>query len=70
MNIMLDDTNGYFVIGGGKFIHGIEGYYGPTTFYRLQGLPADQVEYHIFMFLYYIQDYIQSELHCIHSIQF
>lgn len=56
MNIMLDDTHGYFVIGGGKFIQGTEGYYGPTTFYRIQGLPADQVEYNIFfMFLYYIK---------------
>ncbi|XDV31896.1 hypothetical protein PO909_002826 [Leuciscus waleckii] len=47
MNIMLDDTHGYFVIGGGKFIQGIEGYYGPTTFYRIQGLPADQAEIHL-----------------------
>lgn len=68
MNIMLDDTHGYFVIGGGKFIHGIEGYYGPTTFYRLQGLPADQVFFYVFILS---KDYfIQSDLHCIHSIQF
>ncbi|XP_062873403.1 protein sel-1 homolog 3 [Trichomycterus rosablanca] len=30
----LDDTNGYFVIGGGKFIRGIQGFYGPVTYYR------------------------------------
>uniref|UniRef100_A0A671SEI1 Protein sel-1 homolog 3-like n=1 Tax=Sinocyclocheilus anshuiensis TaxID=1608454 RepID=A0A671SEI1_9TELE len=42
-NVMLDDTHGYFVIGGGKFIRGIEGYYGPATYYRIQGLPADKV---------------------------
>lgn len=54
MNIMLDDTHGYFVIGGGKFIQGTEGYYGPTTFYRIQGLPADQVEYNIFLCFYII----------------
>ncbi|XP_051522393.1 protein sel-1 homolog 3-like [Myxocyprinus asiaticus] len=44
MNLKLDDTQGYFVIGGGKFTRGIEGYYGPTTYYRTQGLPDDQAE--------------------------
>ncbi|XP_042627697.1 protein sel-1 homolog 3-like, partial [Cyprinus carpio] len=44
-NVMLDDTHGYFVIGGGKFIRGIGGYYGPATYYHIQGLPADQVGY-------------------------
>lgn len=48
INVMLDDTHGYFVLGGGKFIQGIEGYFGPTTFYRTQGLPADPVEYEHF----------------------
>lgn len=58
MNVMLDDTHGYFVIGGGKFVRGIEGYYGPATYYRIQGLPADQVGYYsIFWFLYYIYLY-------------
>ncbi|XP_067221496.1 protein sel-1 homolog 3 [Chanodichthys erythropterus] len=47
INVMLDDTHGYFVLGGGKFIQGIEGYYGPTTFYRTQGLPADPDEIHL-----------------------
>ncbi|XP_035536148.1 protein sel-1 homolog 3 [Morone saxatilis] len=32
--IMLDDTEGYFVIGGGKYIRGVEGYYGPLVYYR------------------------------------
>ncbi|XP_027900742.1 protein sel-1 homolog 3 isoform X2 [Xiphophorus couchianus] len=31
---MLDDTEGYFVIGGGKFIRGLEGYFGPVVYYR------------------------------------
>lgn len=44
INPMLDDTHGYFVVGGGKFIRGIEGYYGPFTFYRTKGLPAGPVE--------------------------
>ncbi|NP_001410190.1 protein sel-1 homolog 3 precursor [Danio rerio] len=47
MNIMLDDTHGYFVIGGGKFIQGVEGYYGPVTYYRTQGLSADRAEIHL-----------------------
>ncbi|RXN06220.1 sel-1 -like protein [Labeo rohita] len=46
-NIMLDDTHGYFVVGGGKFVQGVEGYYGPATYYRIQGLPADQAEIHL-----------------------
>lgn len=44
INPMLDDTHGYFVIGGGKFARGIEGYFGPTTLYRTKGLPADPAE--------------------------
>ncbi|XP_078101734.1 protein sel-1 homolog 3 isoform X1 [Sander vitreus] len=33
-NVKLDDTEGYFVIGGGKFIRGVEGYFGPLVYYR------------------------------------
>ncbi|CAL8352722.1 unnamed protein product [Lota lota] len=33
-SLVLDDTEGYFVIGGGKFIRGVEGYYGPMVYYR------------------------------------
>ena len=32
--MVLDDTEGYFVIGGGKFIRGVEGYYGPVVYHR------------------------------------
>ncbi|CAG6000615.1 unnamed protein product, partial [Menidia menidia] len=32
--VLLDDTEGYFVVGGGKFIHGVEGYVGPVVYYR------------------------------------
>lgn len=31
---MLDDTEGYFVIGGGKYIKGAEGFFGPVVYYR------------------------------------
>ncbi|XP_026150238.1 protein sel-1 homolog 3 isoform X2 [Mastacembelus armatus] len=32
--VILDDTEGYFVIGGGKYIRGVEGYFGPLVYYR------------------------------------
>ncbi|XP_049323398.1 protein sel-1 homolog 3 [Astyanax mexicanus] len=32
--VMLDDTDGYFVIGGGKYVRGIEGFYGPVIYHR------------------------------------
>nr|XP_020472495.1 protein sel-1 homolog 3-like [Monopterus albus] len=38
-NVMLDDTEGYFVIGGGKYINGVEGYFGPVVYYRNQISP-------------------------------
>ncbi|KAG7228882.1 hypothetical protein INR49_008660 [Caranx melampygus] len=34
-NIYYDDTDGYFVIGGSKYIPGIHGYLGPIKYYRL-----------------------------------
>uniref|UniRef100_A0A3Q4AT08 Uncharacterized protein n=1 Tax=Mola mola TaxID=94237 RepID=A0A3Q4AT08_MOLML len=33
--IHYDDTDGYFVIGGSKYIPGIHGYFGPVKYYRL-----------------------------------
>uniref|UniRef100_A0A8P4K9E1 Si:dkey-24p1.6 n=1 Tax=Dicentrarchus labrax TaxID=13489 RepID=A0A8P4K9E1_DICLA len=41
--IMLDDTEGYFVIGGGKYIRGVEGYYGPLVYYRNRISPHSPV---------------------------
>ncbi|XP_040929298.1 protein sel-1 homolog 3 isoform X2 [Betta splendens] len=32
--VMLDDTEGYFVIGGGKYISGAEGFFGPAVYHR------------------------------------
>ncbi|XP_056138761.1 protein sel-1 homolog 3 [Lampris incognitus] len=32
--VTLDDTDGYFVIGGGKYVRGLEGFYGPLVYYR------------------------------------
>nr|XP_012776484.3 protein sel-1 homolog 3 [Maylandia zebra] len=32
--IMFDDTEGYFVIGGGKYIPGVKGYFGPVIYHR------------------------------------
>lgn len=42
---MLDDTEGYFVIGGGKYIRGVEGYYGPLVYYRNRISPQSMVMY-------------------------
>ncbi|KAM4627603.1 protein sel-1 homolog 3 [Polymixia lowei] len=33
-DLVLDDTKGYFVIGGGKYMRGVEGFYGPLVYYR------------------------------------
>lgn len=33
-SIHYDDTDGYFVIGGGRYMPGIHGYFGPIKFYR------------------------------------
>ncbi|XP_068176249.1 protein sel-1 homolog 3 [Antennarius striatus] len=33
-SIRYDDTDGYFVIGGGRYLPGIQGYFGPTKYYR------------------------------------
>uniref|UniRef100_A0A3Q3K214 Uncharacterized protein n=1 Tax=Monopterus albus TaxID=43700 RepID=A0A3Q3K214_MONAL len=45
-NVMLDDTEGYFVIGGGKYINGVEGYFGPVVYYRNQISPQSMVMSH------------------------
>lgn len=42
---MLDDTEGYFVIGGGKYIQGVEGYFGPLVYYRNRIAPHSMVLY-------------------------
>lgn len=39
----LDDTDGYFVIGGGAFINGMEGYFGPLVYYRNRIPPQSMV---------------------------
>ncbi|XP_047442199.1 protein sel-1 homolog 3 isoform X2 [Mugil cephalus] len=33
-SIYYDDTDGYFVIGGGKYMPGVRGYFGPVKYYR------------------------------------
>ncbi|KAK0141735.1 Protein sel-1 3 [Merluccius polli] len=34
-SVRYDDTDGYFVIGGSRYMPGIHGYFGPIVFYRL-----------------------------------
>ncbi|XP_068571326.1 protein sel-1 homolog 3 [Cebidichthys violaceus] len=41
--VVLDDTEGYFVIGGGKYISGVEGYFGPLVYYRNR-IPAHSMD--------------------------
>lgn len=33
-SIYYNDTDGYFVIGGSKYMPGIHGYFGPIKYYR------------------------------------
>ncbi|KAM8767898.1 LOW QUALITY PROTEIN: protein sel-1 homolog 3 [Acanthopagrus schlegelii] len=42
--LVLDDTEGYFVIGGGKYITGVEGYYGPLVYHRTRISPHSTSE--------------------------
>lgn len=41
--VTLDDTEGYFVIGGGKYTRGVEGYFGPVVYYRNRIPPHSMV---------------------------
>ncbi|XP_030599712.1 protein sel-1 homolog 3 [Archocentrus centrarchus] len=51
--IILDDTEGYFVIGGGKYIRGVEGYFGPVVYHRNRILPGIMSDF-------YVPDIIQN----------
>ncbi|XP_076591823.1 protein sel-1 homolog 3 [Chaetodon auriga] len=43
-SVVLDDTEGYFVIGGGRYIRGVEGYFGPLVYYRNRISPHSMSE--------------------------
>lgn len=38
-----NDTAGYFIIGGSRYVAGIEGFFGPLKYYRLRTLHPAQV---------------------------
>nr|XP_056711082.1 protein sel-1 homolog 3 [Euleptes europaea] len=38
-----DDTSGYFVLGGSSYKSGIEGYFGPVKYYRLNSLGTRRI---------------------------
>ncbi|XP_054855526.1 protein sel-1 homolog 3 [Eublepharis macularius] len=38
-----DDTSGYFVLGGSLYSSGIEGYFGPVKYYRLNSLGTRKI---------------------------
>ncbi|XP_066555754.1 protein sel-1 homolog 3 isoform X2 [Amia ocellicauda] len=40
---VLDDTVGRFILGGGQFVRGIEGFYGPSAYYRNRLLSVGEV---------------------------
>ncbi|XP_066429312.1 protein sel-1 homolog 3 [Eleutherodactylus coqui] len=42
-DIYFDDTNGYMALGGSKYVVGIDGFFGPVKYYRLQALHMDQI---------------------------
>ncbi|XP_069600744.1 protein sel-1 homolog 3 [Ranitomeya imitator] len=42
-NIYFDDTDGYLVVGGSKYMVGINGFFGPVKYYRLKALQMDQI---------------------------
>ncbi|KAM4048831.1 protein sel-1 homolog 3 [Anomaloglossus baeobatrachus] len=42
-NVYFDDTNGYFAVGGSKYVVGINGFFGPVKYYRLKALQMDQI---------------------------
>jgi TPR repeat protein len=38
-----NDTSGYFIIGGSRYVPGIEGFFGPLKYYRLHSLHPTQI---------------------------
>ncbi|XP_004847247.1 protein sel-1 homolog 3 [Heterocephalus glaber] len=38
-----NDTAGYFIIGGSRYVAGIEGFFGPLKYYRLHSLHPTQI---------------------------
>ncbi|NWW44456.1 SE1L3 protein, partial [Pedionomus torquatus] len=38
-----DDTAGYLVLGGSGYVNGIEGFFGPVKYYRLNVLETEQI---------------------------
>ncbi|XP_077396539.1 protein sel-1 homolog 3 isoform X2 [Festucalex cinctus] len=43
-DIRLDDTDGYFVMGGGRYVQGAEGFFGPSVYYRNRASPQSPSE--------------------------
>lgn len=42
-DLYYDDTAGYFVLGGSGYVKGIEAFFGPVKYYRLNVLETEQV---------------------------
>lgn len=41
--LRLNDTEGYFVIGGGNFVKGAKGFFGPVVYHRNRIPPHREV---------------------------
>ncbi|CAH2299938.1 sel-1 homolog 3 [Pelobates cultripes] len=42
-DIYFDDTSGFMVLGGSKYVLGIDGFFGPVKYYRLRTLEIDEI---------------------------
>ncbi|XP_074947829.1 protein sel-1 homolog 3 isoform X2 [Phalacrocorax aristotelis] len=42
-DLYYDDTAGYFVLGGSGYVNGIEAFFGPVKYYRLNVLETEQI---------------------------
>ncbi|XP_053314322.1 protein sel-1 homolog 3 [Spea bombifrons] len=42
-DIYFDDTDGYIVLGGSKYVLGIDGFFGPVQYYRMRALNTEEI---------------------------
>ncbi|XP_053560053.1 protein sel-1 homolog 3 [Bombina bombina] len=62
-DIHYDDIVGYMTLGGSKYVHGIDGFFGPVIYYRLSFLETDEINSFISSSLVGNQIYKQLDLY-------
>lgn len=62
--VLFDDTEGYFVIGGGKYIRGVEGYFGPVIYYRNRIPAGSMVIWLLLLTLLSVSTAFESDSFC------